>query len=48
MYVALASEDVGWQVLADGDPENPEAFVARVTEQVADAAGESCEWLRVG
>jgi hypothetical protein len=47
-YVAFSSEDVGWQVAVDGDLENPEVFIARVTEQVAEAAGEPCEWLRIG
>lgn len=46
--VAFSGEDVGWQVTVEGYLEDADAFVARVTDQVADAAGEPCEWLRVG
>lgn len=43
--IAYSGEEVGWQVVVDGDLPRAEDWMAQVTEQVAVAAGEACEWL---
>jgi hypothetical protein len=45
--VAYSGEDAGWQVIIEGSLPDPDRFIAQVTAQVADAVGESCEWLRL-
>ena len=45
--VAYSGEERGWQVTVEGDLPNADRFIAQVTAQVADAAGEPCEWLRL-
>ncbi len=43
--VAYSGEEVGWHVTVDGDLPRAEEWIDQVTQQVAAASGEPCEWL---
>ncbi|HEV8276499.1 MAG TPA: hypothetical protein VGQ26_12500 [Streptosporangiaceae bacterium] len=47
--VAFSAEDPGWQVTFEGPmPEaGCERLVITLTQQIEQAAGEPCEWLRI-
>ncbi|WP_456788451.1 hypothetical protein [Cellulomonas sp. P5_C5] len=45
--VSYSGEDIGWQVVVDGDMPRAEVWMAQVTSQVAAATGEPCEWLEL-
>jgi hypothetical protein len=47
--VAFSAEDPGWQVIFEGPmPEQDcERLVAALTRQIEQAAGETCEWIRI-
>jgi len=45
--VSCSAEELGWQVVIDGDRSRAEDWIEQVTRQVAAAAGEPCEWLEL-
>jgi len=45
--VSYSGEEVGWQVVIDGDMSRAEDWIEQVTRRVAAAAGEPCEWLEL-
>ncbi|MBC9956183.1 hypothetical protein [Yimella sp. cx-51] len=46
--VSFSGEEPGWLVTVEGDLPDADGFLARVTTQVTEAAGEPCEWLNIG
>jgi len=45
--VSYSGEEVGWQVVIDGDMSGAEDWIEQVTQQVTAAVGEPCEWLEL-
>lgn len=45
--ISYSGEEVGWQVVIEGDLPRTEDWIAQVTRQIAAAAGEPCEWLEL-
>jgi hypothetical protein len=46
--VSFSGEEHGWFITVDGNLPDTGNFLATVTRQVTEAAGEPCEWLHVG
>ena len=46
--MAFSGEDVGWQIVFEGDTEghDTDSLVASVANQLAQFAGEPMEWIR--
>ncbi|MFF2621373.1 hypothetical protein [Oerskovia jenensis] len=45
--VSYSGEEIGWQVTFDGDMSRAEEWIEQVTQQIAVAVGEPCEWLEL-
>lgn len=45
--VSYSGDMPGWQVTICGELDREEEWIAAVTAQVAEAAGEPCEWIDV-
>ena len=47
--IAFSAEDPGWQVIFEGpcSETDCERLVTAITEQIGQATGQSCEWLRI-
>jgi hypothetical protein len=46
--VSFSGEEAGWLVSVEGELEDADGFLTKVTRQVAQAVGEPCEWISLG